>query len=50
MIMQVSTYRVDVEDIIEVLEDVVVVHEAAASRKQRLTKVWHGLDFHVVLI
>ncbi|CAH2058808.1 unnamed protein product, partial [Thlaspi arvense] len=34
----VSTYRLDIEDIIEVLEDIVVVHEAAASRKQRLTK------------
>ncbi|VVB02619.1 unnamed protein product [Arabis nemorensis] len=34
----VSTYRLDVEDIIEVLEDIVVVQEAAASRKQRLTK------------
>lgn len=37
--MQVSTYRLDVEDIIEVLQDIVVVHEDAASRKQRLTKV-----------
>ncbi|ESQ52527.1 hypothetical protein EUTSA_v10017800mg, partial [Eutrema salsugineum] len=34
----VSTYRLHVEDIIEVFEDIVVVHEAAASRKQRLTK------------
>ncbi|KFK36765.1 hypothetical protein AALP_AA4G167400 [Arabis alpina] len=34
----VSTYRLDVEDVIEVLEDIVVVQEAAASRKQRLTK------------
>ncbi|CAN8284864.1 unnamed protein product [Cochlearia groenlandica] len=34
----VSTYRLDVEDIIEVFEDVVVVQEAAASCKQRLTK------------
>ncbi|CAA7052116.1 unnamed protein product [Microthlaspi erraticum] len=34
----VSTYRLQVEDIIEVLEDIVVVHENAASRKQRLTK------------
>ena len=37
--MQVSTYRLDVEDIIEVLEDIVVVDESAAFRKQRLTKV-----------
>ncbi|CAF2123221.1 BnaA03g17880D [Brassica napus] len=34
----VSTYRLDVEDIIEVLEDIVVVDESAAFRKQRLTK------------
>ncbi|KAL1193690.1 hypothetical protein V5N11_017582 [Cardamine amara subsp. amara] len=34
----VSTYRLDVEDIIEVLQDIVVVHEDAVSRKQRLTK------------
>ncbi|EOA27387.1 hypothetical protein CARUB_v10023517mg [Capsella rubella] len=34
----VSTYRLDIEDIIEVLQDIVVVHEAAASKKQRLTK------------
>ncbi|CAH8310599.1 unnamed protein product [Eruca vesicaria subsp. sativa] len=34
----VSTYRLDVEDVIEVLEDIVVVDEAAAFRKQRLTK------------
>uniref|UniRef100_A0A1J3KAN3 PRC-barrel domain-containing protein n=1 Tax=Noccaea caerulescens TaxID=107243 RepID=A0A1J3KAN3_NOCCA len=34
----VSTYRLQVEDIMEVLEDIVVVHEDAASRKQRLTK------------
>lgn len=38
--MQVSTYRLDVDDIIEVLEDIVVVQEAAASSKQRLTKVY----------
>lgn len=37
--MQVSTYRLDVEDVIEVLEDIVVVDESAAFRKQRLTKV-----------
>lgn len=47
--MQVSTYRLDVEDIIEVLEDIVVVDESAAFRKQRLTKVlvlyWSGLGF-----
>ncbi|WZZ40103.1 hypothetical protein YC2023_036362 [Brassica napus] len=34
----VTTYRLDVEDIIEVLEDIVVVDESAAFRKQRLTK------------
>ncbi|KAL0710941.1 hypothetical protein Bca4012_017919 [Brassica carinata] len=34
----VSTYRLDVEDVIEVLEDIVVVDEAASFRKQRLTK------------
>ncbi|KAL0844521.1 hypothetical protein Bca101_017767 [Brassica carinata] len=34
----VSTYRLDVEDVIEVLEDIVVVDEVAAFRKQRLTK------------
>ncbi|XP_010509144.1 PREDICTED: uncharacterized protein LOC104785593 [Camelina sativa] len=41
----VSTYRLDVEDIIEVLQDIVVVHEAAASRKQRLTKGLWGTQF-----
>ncbi|KAJ0262290.1 Uncharacterized protein HA466_0052510 [Hirschfeldia incana] len=34
----VSTYRLDVEDVIEVLEDIVVVDEDASFRKQRLTK------------
>ncbi|XP_010529301.1 PREDICTED: uncharacterized protein LOC104806212 isoform X2 [Tarenaya hassleriana] len=34
----VSTYGLHVEDIIEVVSDIVVIHEAAASRIQRLTK------------
>ncbi|XP_059642245.1 uncharacterized protein LOC132284179 [Cornus florida] len=34
----VSTYALFVEDILEVVSDTVVVHEAAASRIQRLTK------------
>ncbi|XP_027177304.1 uncharacterized protein LOC113776362 isoform X4 [Coffea eugenioides] len=34
----VSTYALLVEDVLEVLPDTVVVHEAAASRIQRLTK------------
>ncbi|OVA13705.1 hypothetical protein BVC80_1767g28 [Macleaya cordata] len=34
----VSTYALFVEDVIEVASDTVVVHEAAASRLQRLTK------------
>uniref|UniRef100_A0A7N0ZSH2 Uncharacterized protein n=1 Tax=Kalanchoe fedtschenkoi TaxID=63787 RepID=A0A7N0ZSH2_KALFE len=37
----VSTYVLLVEDVLEVLPDKVVVHEAAASRIQRLTKgIW----------
>ncbi|ESR42845.1 hypothetical protein KPL70_018096 [Citrus sinensis] len=35
----VSTYALLVEDVLEVVADIVVVHEAAASRVQRLTKV-----------
>lgn len=34
-----STYSLLVEDVLEVVSDTVVVHEAAASRIQRLTKV-----------
>ncbi|KDP21856.1 hypothetical protein JCGZ_00643 [Jatropha curcas] len=34
----VSTYALPVEDVLEVLSDIVIVHEAAASRIQRLTK------------
>ncbi|CAA3008709.1 Hypothetical predicted protein [Olea europaea subsp. europaea] len=37
----VSTYALLVDDVLEVLPDTVVVHEAAASRIQRLTKgIW----------
>lgn len=39
LLFQVSTYALFVEDVLEVLPDTVVVHEAAASRIQRLTKV-----------
>ncbi|EXB74400.1 hypothetical protein L484_004219 [Morus notabilis] len=35
----VSTYALLVEDVLEVLSDAIVVHEAAASRIQRLTKL-----------
>ncbi|CAN4118243.1 unnamed protein product [Withania somnifera] len=34
----VSTYGLFVEDVVDVLSDTIVVHEAAASRLQRLTK------------
>ncbi|KAK1351509.1 PRC-barrel [Heracleum sosnowskyi] len=34
----VSTYALFVEDVLEVVSDTVIVHEAAASRIQRLTK------------
>ncbi|KAM6556163.1 hypothetical protein CsatB_003182 [Cannabis sativa] len=40
----VSTYALLVEDVLEVLSDAVVVHEAAASRIHRLTKGF--LDSH----
>ena len=40
-----STYALLVEDVLEVLFDSVIVHEAAASRIQRLTKV----PFFIVL-
>ncbi|XP_059460449.1 uncharacterized protein LOC132189696 isoform X3 [Corylus avellana] len=38
----VSTYALFVEDVLEVIPDAVVVHEAAASRIQRLTKGFLG--------
>lgn len=38
----VSTYALLVADVLEVLSDTVVVHEAAASRIQRLTKGFWG--------
>uniref|UniRef100_A0A0A0KXU8 PRC-barrel domain-containing protein n=2 Tax=Cucumis sativus TaxID=3659 RepID=A0A0A0KXU8_CUCSA len=38
----VSTYALLVEDVLEVISDVVVVHEDAASRIQRLTKGFLG--------
>lgn len=38
----VSTYALYVEDVLEVIPDAVVVHEAAASRIQRLTKGFLG--------
>ncbi|XP_071738423.1 uncharacterized protein [Rutidosis leptorrhynchoides] len=38
----VSTYALMVEDVFEVVSDTVVVHEAAASRIQRLTKGFWG--------
>ncbi|KAF7144299.1 hypothetical protein RHSIM_Rhsim05G0231700 [Rhododendron simsii] len=38
----VSTYALLVEDVLEVVSDTVVVHEAAASRIQRLTKGFWG--------
>ncbi|KAG5550778.1 hypothetical protein RHGRI_015664 [Rhododendron griersonianum] len=38
----VSTYTLLVEDVLEVVSDTVVVHEAAASRIQRLTKGFWG--------
>lgn len=34
-----STYALLTEDVLEVVSDTVVVHEAAALRIQRLTKV-----------
>ncbi|KAF2306628.1 hypothetical protein GH714_019900 [Hevea brasiliensis] len=34
----VSTYALPIEDVLEVLSDTVIVHEAAASRIQKLTK------------
>ncbi|XWS09519.1 hypothetical protein CRYUN_Cryun40dG0091500 [Craigia yunnanensis] len=40
----VSTYALLVEDVLEVIADIVVVHEAGASRIQRLTKGF--LDAH----
>lgn len=41
----VSTYALLVEDVLQVLADTVIVHEAAASRMQRLTKgLWDADD------
>lgn len=34
-----STYALFVEDVLEVVADAIIVHEAAASRIHRLTKV-----------
>lgn len=39
LLFQVSTYALFVEDVLEVASDKVFVHEAAAVRLQRLTKV-----------
>lgn len=39
LLFQVSTYALFVEDVLEVASDKVFVHEAAAARLQRLTKV-----------
>ncbi|CAH1416442.1 unnamed protein product [Lactuca virosa] len=40
--IKVSTYALLVEDVLEVVSDTVVVHEAATSRIQRLTKGFWG--------
>ncbi|CAI9268597.1 unnamed protein product [Lactuca saligna] len=40
--IKVSTYALLVEDVLEVVSNTVVVHEAAASRIQRLTKGFWG--------
>ncbi|GLU17839.1 hypothetical protein SLE2022_341900 [Rubroshorea leprosula] len=40
----VSTYALLVEDVLEVVADTVIVHEAAASRIQRLTKGFWDTD------
>ncbi|TYJ44705.1 hypothetical protein E1A91_A02G002800v1 [Gossypium mustelinum] len=46
----VSTYALLVEDVLEVIADRVVVHEAAASRLQRLTKgFWDAQSLEVSL-
>lgn len=39
ILFQVSTYGLPVDDVLEVTCDTVVVHEDAASRVQRLSKV-----------
>ncbi|GAB4833135.1 hypothetical protein Ancab_031381 [Ancistrocladus abbreviatus] len=41
----VSTYALFIEDVLEVVSDTVVVHEAAASRIQRLTKGLLGSQY-----
>ncbi|XP_040943390.1 uncharacterized protein [Gossypium hirsutum] len=47
---KVSTYALLVEDVLEVIADRVVVHEAAASRLQRLTKgFWDAQSLEVSL-
>ncbi|PPD90148.1 hypothetical protein GOBAR_DD12906 [Gossypium barbadense] len=47
---KVSTYALLVEDVLEVIADRVVVHEAAASRLQRLTKgFWDAQSSEVSL-
>lgn len=38
-LLQVSTYALLVDDVLEVFSDTVIVHDAAVSRLQRLTKV-----------
>jgi len=37
--MQISTYCLFVEDVLEVVSDTITVQEGAASRVQRVTKV-----------
>jgi hypothetical protein len=37
--LQVSTYCLFVEDVLDIVSDTVVVHEDAVSRVQRLTQV-----------
>ena len=44
-----STYALLVEDVLEVISDVVVVHEDAASRIQRLTKVPYSTCLNFLL-
>ncbi|GAB2235267.1 hypothetical protein Droror1_Dr00025688, partial [Drosera rotundifolia] len=36
--LQVTTYALFIEDVMEVISDIVIVNEAAASRIQRVTK------------
>lgn len=37
--LQVSTYCLFVEDVLDIVSDTIVVHEEAVSRVQRLTQV-----------